>query len=171
MSKLQVQKFKFLAGLVSLVLLSIGGPIVGPVVSYAQDLEMVTCLGIDGDVKFEVQIDRTRARFPKALAMRVSDPNVSPARQEIAFFDVKNGLLSTDGNQFTGHVSDVHPLTGRRGERIGGTLLGALEQVTLEVDIDFSEEPSARKRHAAVVTYIKKNGEELVQDLDCRRQK
>lgn len=167
MSKLQIQKFKFLTGLVSLVGVLIGSPIE----SYAQDLEMVTCLGTDGDVKFEVQVDRARARYPKALAMRVSDPNVSLSRQEIAFFDAKDGLLTTDGNQFTGHVSDAHPLTGRRGERIGGTLLGALEQVTLEVDIDFTEEPSARKRHAAVVTYMKKNGEELVQDLDCRRRK
>ena len=169
MSKLQNEKqknrklkFRILAGLLSLFVV--------PQV-FAQDIEVVTCLGIDGDVKFEVQIDRTRARLPKALAMRVSDPNVSLAREEIAFFDAKDGMLSTDGNQFTGHVSDFHPMTGRRGERIGGTVLGALKQVTLEVDIDFMEELSPRKRHAAVVTYRKKNGEELVQDLDCRRQK
>lgn len=162
-----MSKIKKLAGIISLLISSF-------FTSHqvlAQDIEMVTCFGMDGDVKFEVQIDRTRARAPIALAMRVSDPNVSLERQEIAFFHAKDGLLSTVGNQFVGLVSDVHPLTGRRGERIGGTVLGALRRVTLEADIDFTIEPSPRKRHAAVVTYEKKNGEELVQDLDCRRQK
>ncbi|MBN8539380.1 MAG: hypothetical protein J0L82_03255 [Deltaproteobacteria bacterium] len=137
----------------------------------AQDIETVTCLGTDGDVKFEVQIDRTRALVPIALAMRVSDPNVSLERQEIAFFAAQEGVLSTNGNKFIGHVSEDHPPTGRRGERIGGTVLGALKQIVLEVEIDFTEEPGPRKRHAAVATYLKKNGEELVQDLDCRRRK
>jgi hypothetical protein len=141
------------------------GPEIGP------EIEMVTCLGIDGDVKFEVQVDRTKPSFPIALAMRVSDPNVSEERQEIAFFDAQDGMLSTNGNEFVGHVSDFHPLTSRRGERIGGTVLGALKQVALEVEIDFTQEPGPRKRHAAMATYLKKNGEELVQDLDCRRQK
>jgi hypothetical protein len=136
-----------------------------------QNIEIVTCLGTDGDVKFEVQLDRTRAKFPIALAMRVSDPNVSVERQEIAFFDAQDGMLSTNGTEFIGYVSDFHPLTGRRGERIGGTVLGALKEVSLEVDVDFTQEPGLRKRHAAVATYLKKNGEELVQDLDCRRQK
>lgn len=161
MAKLNL-KFRILSGLSFLLVTAQG---------LAADLELVTCLGIDGDVKYEVQIDRTQPHLPIALAMRVSDPNVSFARQEIAYFRANDGLLSTNGNQFTGYISEFHPLTRRRGERVGGTVLGALKQLTLEVDVDFVDQPNARKRHAAVVTYLKKNGEELVQDLDCRRQK
>lgn len=137
----------------------------------APQSEGVTCLGLDGDVKFEILVDRTYPRLPVALAMRISDPNVSAEREEIAFFDRADGLLVTDGLQFTGLVSDAHPLTSRRGERVGGTVLGALQKVSVELDIDFTESISPRKRHAATVTYIKKIGEELVQDLDCRRHK
>lgn len=172
MSKLQYQVSR--ASLFLLLVLA-GGilPILAMAQNYAaaENFEMITCLGTDGDVKFEIQIDRVDPQFPQAMAMRVSDPNVSIARQEIAFFDASQGLLSTEGTSITGHVSEVHPLTSRRGERIGGTVLGALKQVTVVLDIDFSQELNPRKRHAATVTYLKKIGEELVQDLDCRRQK
>lgn len=138
------------------------------------DQEMVVCQGLDGDVVFEILVDKSKSK-PHALAMRVSDPTVSVQLQEIAFFDVQDQQLESkveDGVvRVIGRVDLKNPLTGRKGERVGGTVLGALGSITVDLDIDFQQTSTPRKRHAGLVTYLKKNGEDFVQDLDCRRQK
>lgn len=138
------------------------------------DQEMVVCQGLDGDVVFEILLDKSKPK-PHALAMRVSDPTVSVEWQEIAFFDVQDEQLESkvevDIVRVVGRVDLRNPLTGRKGERVGGTVLGALNSITVDLDIDFRQTSTPRKRHAGLVTYLKKNGEDFVQDLDCRRQK
>ncbi len=140
--------------------------------------EMVVCQGLDGDVVFEILMDKSKAK-PHALAMRVSDPTVSPVYEEIALFDVQDRQLTSEVGgsaaspvvRVVGLVDLKNPLTGRKGERVGGTVLGALHSITVDLDIDFDQVSTPRKRHAGLVTYLKKNGEDLTQDLDCRRQK
>jgi hypothetical protein len=144
--------------------------------------EMVICQGLDGDVVFEILVEKPKASAvstPRALAMRISDPTVSPDREEIALFDAQDkqltsevvGTASSSIVRVTGVVDLKNPLTGRKGERVGGTVLGALHSITVDLEMDFDEVVTPRKRHAGIVTYLKKNGEELTQDLDCRRQK
>ncbi len=142
-------------------------------VARAAHEEMVLCQGLDGDVVFEILMDKSSTK-PRALSMRVSDPNVLPERQEIAFFDAQDHQLISEYDEvvrIVGLVDLKNPLTGRKGERVGGTVLGALASMTVELEIDFEEVSTSRKRHAGLATYLKKNGEDLVQDLDCRRQK
>lgn len=154
----------FIAGFISLAAAS---------QALANDQEMVVCQGLDGDVVFQILVDKSKP-VPRALAMRVVDPTVSPAYEEIALFDAADNQLGSEADEFlrvTGIVDLKNPRTGRKGERIGGTVLGALRSVAVDLEINFTEIPNPRRRHAGIVTYLKKNGEELTQDLDCRRQK
>lgn len=134
--------------------------------------EIVTCQGVDGEVTFEMLIDIPNPTdSPQALAMRVSDPNVSVERSEIAMFEFADGLLNNTGSVLVGYVDLANPKTGRKGERIGGTTLGQLRSVMVTLDIDFNRPSASGQRHSAQAVYLKKIGEELVQDLDCLREK
>jgi hypothetical protein len=63
-------------------------------------------------------------------------------------------------------VDPKNPKTGRKGERIGGTRLGALRSVMLDLNIDLISKRS-RKAYSGQAIYLKKNGDQLVQDLTC----
>jgi hypothetical protein len=134
--------------------------------------EKVSCEGVDGEVRFDMIIEiPNESDSPQALAMRVSDPNVSNDRAEIATFEFSDGLLNNNGGVLVGYVDLSNPKTGRKGERIGGTTLGQLRSVMVSLDIDFNSSFTAGKRYSAQAVYLKKIGEELVQDLDCVREK
>lgn len=134
--------------------------------------ETVVCVGVDGDIRFDVLVEIPNlADAPMASSMRASDPNVSPARAEIAMFEAQEGLLDNDNGVIVGHVDSSNPKTARKGERIGGTTLGQLSSVMLSLDVDFSIAASPLKKYSAQVVYLKKSSERLVQDLDCTRQK
>lgn len=134
--------------------------------------EKVSCEGVDGEVRFEILIEiPNESDSPQALTMRVSDPNVSNDRSEIANFEFGEGLLNNTGGVLVGYVDLSNPKTGRKGERIGGTTLGQLRSVMVTLDIDFNTASVAGKVYAAQAVYLKKIGEELVQDLDCVREK
>ncbi|CAN5397222.1 hypothetical protein BH10BDE1_BH10BDE1_19660 [soil metagenome] len=134
--------------------------------------EKVSCEGVDGEVRFELVIEiPNESDSPKALSMRVSDPNVSNDRSEIANFEFAEGLLNNTGGVLVGYVDLSNPKTGRKGERIGGTTLGQLRSVMVTLDMDFNTALVAGKVYSAQAVYLKRIGEELVQDLDCVREK
>lgn len=131
----------------------------------------VTCDGVDGEVRFDMLFEEGAAgEVPQAIAMRVSDPNVSEKRAEIAHFQYADGLLSNTSSVVIGYVDLNNPKTGRKGERIGGTFLGSLRSIMVDIKVDFSAGVSSRHFGGQAI-YLKKIGEELVQDLDCYRQK
>ena len=97
---------------------------------------MILCDSLDGDTHFKVdleQIDPNQA--PSALDMFVFDPTVSEANALIAHFDADDGLLNNTNGVLVGYVDPKNPKTGRKGERIGGTRLGALRSVMLDLNI------------------------------------
>lgn len=136
----------------------------------------VVCEGVDGEVRFELLFETVDTSVgPQALAMRVSDPYVSEARSEIARFDFADGLLNNTGGVVVGYVDPTNPKTGRAGERIGGTTLGQLRSIMVSLDGEAVASAVASmvpgKRYSAQAVYLKKIGQELVQDLDCLREK
>ncbi|MDX9731900.1 MAG: hypothetical protein RBT63_09030 [Bdellovibrionales bacterium] len=142
--------------------------------------DLVLCEGLDGDVRIEILFEsypdenEQEGSF-QALAMRVSDPNVSSRRSEVALFELADGLLSTTGSTMdaavVGYIDPLNPKTGRGGERIGGTVLRALRSIQVVLDLEFSESQNEELRYAGQVIYLKKSGAELTQDLDCVRQR
>ena len=134
--------------------------------------EVLVCEGVDGEVLFEILFYISSLKNPaQAISMRVSDPNISARYAEIAIFDAADGLLHGKGNVIVGYVDLENPKTGRRGERIGGTTLGALRSIMIRLDIDMDIASGSSKKQSAQAVYLKKTGEELVQDLDCALRK
>lgn len=134
--------------------------------------EVMVCEGVDGEVRFEILFYISGGKDPaQAVSMRVSDPNVAPRYAEIALFDAADGLLSGNGNIIVGYVDLTNPKTGRKGERIGGTNLGALRSIMIRLDVDMDIAAATSKKQSAQAVYLKKIGEELVQDLDCAMQR
>lgn len=133
--------------------------------------ELVVCDSVDGDVRFDLffELGRKVTESPKALAMVVLDPTVEESRAEIARFEAADGLLSNSNGVVTGYIDLKNPDTSRKGERVGGTVLGALRSITLDLDFDFSVVPTGSKHYSAQAMFFKRNGDEHVQDLDCVR--
>ena len=137
--------------------------------------ELVQCVSVDGDTAFDIlfQIEEDRYR---AVWMVASDPTVSIENTEIARFEADEGLLSNSDTLVVAHVDPKNPKTGRKGERIGGTVLGALTKITLDIDVDLfavnsssaaAEAATVPSRFSAQATYFKRNGDQYDQDFDC----
>ena len=146
--------------------------------------ELVECVSVDGDTELDIlfQIEEDRYR---SVWMVASDPTVAPENSEIARFEAAEGLLSNSDTLVVAHVDPRNPKTGRKGERIGGTVLGALKLIMLDLDVDLFELNASAAaagaasagtpvetlgvpaKFSAQATYFKRNGDQHVQDLDC----
>jgi hypothetical protein len=104
---------------------------------------------------------------PRGKMMVVKDITLNPKRQVVATFSTKEGLLRTKDTSFIGKVDPKHPDTNSSGKRVGGTRLGQLKTITVEIDYSFQEKVSDGVRLAAQVTYNKLNGEDLAEDFEC----
>ncbi len=144
--------------------------------------EGIICQSVDQDLRIEVvfsSIDETstktirsvetEAHQLKAQLMTIVDPTVSPRRQLIAKFSARDGQLTNTQGLILATVDLSHPDSNRRGERIGGTVLGSLASIMLEIDFRRRERAVYGTRFSGHVTYTKRNGEELSQDFDCVR--
>lgn len=131
------------------------------------------CKSVDEDIMVAVTLAPPRGTGDDELErqghiMIVSAPGLKKGRQTIARFQAKEGMLSGSGSVFIGFVKPRHPDTGQKGKRIGGTTLGQLK--TLILDIDYSPELRGRRDQvpwSAQLFYIKHNGDDFVQDFDC----
>lgn len=123
-----------------------------------------SCMSVDRNERMDLFFDSLEAGAP-ATELVVMNPNVSKRRRHVATFSAADGLLKTDGRAVEALVDTSFPESSRKGERIGGTTLGALALVRL--DIDAQEQLLAGHAFAAQATYVKKSGQELTQDFDC----
>jgi hypothetical protein len=134
--------------------------------------EGLLCLSVDQDTRIEVYFGSTAGAQDantQVHTMIVSDPTVAMKRQQIAKFLAADGLLAVQNGAIVGVIDPRNPNTARRGEHIGGTLLGALRSIALEVDFSRGMPVKGGMRHSAQVMYTKRNGQQLTQDFDCVR--
>lgn len=134
--------------------------------------ELVECVSVDGDTELDILLQIEEDRY-RGVWMVASDPTVAPENSEIARFEAAEGLLNNSDTLVVGHVDLRNPKTGRKGERIGGTVLGALKLIMLDLDVDLFELNASVEtlgvptKFSAQATYFKRNGDLHVQDLDC----
>lgn len=133
-----------------------------------------TCLSVDRDTRINIMTDHPNAG-QIAQSLIVIDPSASTAKQVIATFAINDGLLQTTATEFstlfTAHVDTSFPGSSRAGRKVGGTNLGSLESISLEVQTVTERRPTPLfddgSMFAAQAIYKKKNGQELKQDFDC----
>lgn len=95
--------------------------------------------------------------------MIVSDPSVAYGRQTIARFALDKGTLSTTETSYIGQVDRRFNELSREGENIGGTKLGELRQVILEL----GHEQNTDGDLLAKVMLVKRNGSVLEHRMTC----
>ena len=133
-----------------------------------------TCLSVDRDTRINIMTDHPNAG-QIAQSLVVIDPSATAAKQVIATFAIDDGLLKTTatefGTLFTAHVDTSFPGSSRAGRKVGGTNLGSLDSISLEVETVTERRPTPLfddgSMFAAQAIYKKKNGQELKQDFDC----
>jgi hypothetical protein len=134
------------------------------------------CTSLEQNTQIEIHLTGTGALTRdsqdyrpalRAKLMIVKDITLNPKRQLVAKFSSKDGLLRTKESSFIGRIDPKHPDTSNAGKRIGGTRLGLLETITVEIDYSFQEKVSQGVRLAGQVTYSKTNGDELAEDFEC----
>lgn len=123
-----------------------------------------SCMSVDRTERMDLFFDSLEDGS-QATRLMILNPNVSKRRQHVATFNAADGLLKTEGRSVEAVVDTSFPESSRKGERLGGTTLGALSMVRLEIDAQ--EHLFAGKTFAAQATYLKLSGEVLTQDFDC----
>lgn len=134
--------------------------------------EGFTCTSVDQDTKINVYFEPGTGHNesgPRASKMIISDPTVKPKNQFVAAFKAVDGLLNNSESVIVAYVDLSNPLSSRRGERVGGTTLGSLHSIILDIDYSYQEPVKFGTQLAGQVIFLKNNGEELTQDFDCIR--
>lgn len=126
-----------------------------------------SCLSVDQDTQVVIDLEPAQAQ---AKQVTFIDPELSEDSRVIAHFETE--VLATEGTEAgVRYTSQVSPQIEHPGKILGGTRLGLLKEVSVEVQTS-SEQSKLRAltegaMYGAEVKYTKKNGEVLTQDFDC----
>lgn len=104
-----------------------------------------------------------------AAVMIVSNSGVGHGNKTIATFTDAKSTVSSYKQTYIGKV-DLRVLeSNRKGELIGGTKLGQLDMIILSVDFSYAAPLAHGQDVGATLTLQKRNGEELIEDVNCLR--
>ena len=104
-----------------------------------------------------------------AAVLVVSDANVGYGNKTIASFNAEKGVLASQDLTYTAKVDLRMVESNRRGENIGGTKLGYLAAIKLDVDFTYSRPVPEGTRVQGLLTLIKRDGTRLYQNATCTR--
>lgn len=104
-----------------------------------------------------------------AAVMVISDSSVGAGNKVIARFTDVKGTLTSKSQIYTANVDLRFSDSNRKGELIGGTKLGQLDQIELAVDFSYAEPMAHGEETKAFLTLIKRNGAELIESVSCLR--
>lgn len=110
-------------------------------------------------------------RAPAILV--ISNPEVQSPNKTIAKFSGQNGTLSYQGyGVYEAKVDLRFKDTQRGGEWIAGTKLNQLQTIKLNLNFSYDSTSTSLARMDSVsgkITYLKRNGEQLVETVSCKR--
>lgn len=101
--------------------------------------------------------------------MVISDTTVGQGRKTIAKFEGANGSLTADTAFYDAKV-DLRRIDSRRkGELIGGTKLGQLDHIKLDVLFSYADPLEAGEQTDGSLLLEKRNGDVIQIDMVCER--
>ena len=101
--------------------------------------------------------------------MVISSSNVGYGNKTIAKFTDANRTLESKSSVYTADVDLRYNDSGRKGELIGGTKLGQLDQIKLSVYFTYGTGVKDGEEVAARLKLIKRNGESSSIAMNCIR--
>jgi len=102
-------------------------------------------------------------------ALIVSDQNVAAGRKTIATFDADKAVVTSKSATYTANVDLRFSGASRKGENIGGTKLGELDSIVLNVYYSFANPVPAGSEVDGEVTLVRRQGEDIVLPVTCTR--
>lgn len=104
-----------------------------------------------------------------AALMVISDRSVQAGRKTIARFQDSKGRISNKGARYTADVDLRYADSARAGENIGGTKLGELDTIELDVEFSYAQPVAAGELVSGTLTLNKRNGQVIELELECAR--
>ena len=102
-----------------------------------------------------------------AAVMVLSNPTLNAGNRTIARFRAPQ-TLSNSSSSYVARV-DLRFNDHRSGEYLAGTRLGAVKNLTLDVDFSYATPRDAGSELGGLLTIEKRNGDVIYVDLDCTR--
>ena len=128
------------------------------------------CTSSDGSLTVKVYDHVTPAAGTRnAAVLVVSDNNVGAGNKTIARFTDVHRTLTNQGASYDAKVDLRFNDSGRKGELIGGTKLGQLANILLDVDFSFAEPVDAGDQVDGYLTLVKRDEQIITFDVVCTR--
>jgi hypothetical protein len=112
---------------------------------------------------------RPEAGTRNGAALIVSSDAVGAGRKTIARFTEANLTLGNEASVYTAKVDHRFNDSNRKGELIGGTKLGFLQYLVLNLDFTYARPVADGAPVRGDLTLVKRNGEQIAIDMDCAR--
>ena len=128
------------------------------------------CHADEQDLKIKVY-NHTRAEdgTRNAAVMVISDKTVQAGRKTIARFTGVNETLGSKGAVYTADVDLRFTDSARKGENIGGTKLGSLDSIVLDIEFSYAQPLAHGDTAPGQLTLVKRTGGVIVLDVECER--
>jgi hypothetical protein len=128
------------------------------------------CTTLDGDLTVKVY-NHTDADVGtrNGAVMILSDSTIQYGRKTIAKFDSDNEVLDNDGARYVANVDLRYNDSERAGENIGGTKLGQLDAIILDVAFSYGSPAEKGEIMPGTLKLLKRNGSKIRIDVDCER--
>ena len=128
------------------------------------------CLNHKGDLKIQVYDHVLPTEGTRTAAIMIaSNPLLQNGNKTIAKFTDGNGTLDSAALFYVADVDLRFTDSSRKGELIGGTKLGELDKIQLQVGFSYSNPLANGDETFGTLTLVKRNGEELEQVMTCER--
>lgn len=104
-----------------------------------------------------------------AAQLVLSNPSIGEGNKTIATFSAGNGLLENTASNYTAKVDLRFAGTTRSGELIGGTKLGYVDQIELNIVHNVLQPLAEGQLTYGYLVLSKRNGDVLTHTLICSR--
>ncbi|GIL17748.1 MAG: hypothetical protein BroJett040_14990 [Oligoflexia bacterium] len=104
-----------------------------------------------------------------AAIMVISDSQVGGGNKTIAKFTDVKGTLSSSHLTYVGNVDLRFADSRKKGELIGGTKLGQLDTIELDVNFSYMNPLENGELTEATLTLNKRNGDQIIEAAQCVR--
>jgi hypothetical protein len=105
----------------------------------------------------------------KAAVMIISDSFVGGGNKTIARFTGVKQTLKSKSQTYVANVDLRFADSRNAGELIGGTKLGQLDEIVLDVMFSYASPVAAGTEVPATLTLVKRNGQSIEEEVSCVR--
>lgn len=104
-----------------------------------------------------------------AAIMILSDLTVSDGSKTTAKFEAQDSLVSNKGAAYTANVDLRFNNSNLKGRNIGGTKLGMLDTITLDLNYSFNQPVENGAEVEGVLILSKRDGSDIRLNMTCTR--